>query len=128
MSERDTFVYQKIIQYAERISEYVSSVSFDFAVFESNDMAKDAIAMCILQIGELVGRLSEETKAQNNAIPWSQVKAMRNIAAHGYESFNFKRLWETATVEIPQLKEYCENILKNSGFEQTGGQSDSPID
>jgi uncharacterized protein with HEPN domain len=77
-------------------------------------MAKDAVAMCVLQIGELVGKLSEESKIQYNEIPWSQVKAMRNMAAQGYESFNFKRLWDTAIIEIPKLKDYCESILKDT--------------
>lgn len=56
--------------------------------------------MCILQIGELVGKLSDEFKAENNAMPWREIKAMRNIAAHNY-----------GEIDIPELKDYCIKCL-----------------
>jgi uncharacterized protein with HEPN domain len=38
--------------------------------------------MCIIQIGEYVGRLSEDFKDTNDNIPWKRIKGMRNIATH----------------------------------------------
>lgn len=35
--------------------------------------------MCVVQIGELVSQLSDETKAQNKAIPWRIIKDTRNF-------------------------------------------------
>jgi transposase-like protein len=44
--------------------------------------------MCVLQIGELVGHLSDDITARYAEMPWKQIKGMRNIAAHGYENFD----------------------------------------
>lgn len=68
--------------------------------------------MCILQIGELVGRLSDEFKTVNSKMPWREIKAMRNIAAHNYGEIDIDILWETALYDIPSLKSYCENLIR----------------
>lgn len=67
--------------------------------------------MCILQIGELVGKLSNEFKNTYNAMPWKDIKAMRNIATHNYGEIDLEVLWETVSTDVPILKEYCEKIL-----------------
>jgi len=72
---------------------------------------KNAISMCILQIGELVGKLSNEFKNTYNAMPWKDIKAMRNIAAHNYGEIDLEVLWETVSTDVPILREYCEKIL-----------------
>lgn len=38
--------------------------------------------MCIIQIGELVSRLSDEFLEQHKYIPWHAIKSMRNLHAH----------------------------------------------
>ena len=39
-------------------------------------VVRQAVSMCILQIGELVGNLSDEFKAEHNVIPWREIKAI----------------------------------------------------
>jgi len=39
---------------------------------------------------------------------------MRNIAAHDYENFNLKYLWDTMIEDIPQLREYCNKIIQQN--------------
>ena len=68
--------------------------------------------MCILQIGELAGRLSPEFIVCNNEIPWRSIKAMRNIVAHAYGSISIPDVWDTIENDIPLLKSYCMKILK----------------
>lgn len=111
MNTRDEIVLKKIIQYADEISETISRFNLTQDSFTEDSVARNAISMCILQIGELVGKLSEEFKAQNNAMPWREIKAMRNIAAHNYGEIDIDILWETATCDIPNLKEYCYKFI-----------------
>lgn len=69
--------------------------------------------MCILQIGELAGSLSEEYRAKTSGkIPWSNIKGMRNIAAYDYGSVDEGLLWETVTGDIPALLAFCNSELK----------------
>ena len=48
---------------------------------------------------------------ENNAMPWREIKTMRNIAAHNYGEIDIDILWETATGDIPDLKEYCKKFI-----------------
>jgi len=66
MNTRDEIVLKKIIQYADEISETISRFNLTQDSFTEDFVARNAISMCILQIGELVGKLSDEFKAENN--------------------------------------------------------------
>ena len=63
------------------------------------------------QIGELVGKLTDEFREQHPAVPWRQIKAMRNIVAHSYGTVDPEITWEIITDDIPALKKYCEVII-----------------
>ncbi len=67
--------------------------------------------MCILQIGELVGKLSDDFKQNHPVMPWRDIKAMLNIAARNYSEIDIDILWETATGDIVQLKEFCMQFI-----------------
>ena len=70
--------------------------------------------MCVVQIGELVGQLSDGVKLQNRAIPWRAIKDTRNFYVHAYGSIDLPSVWETLTTDIPALAEACEELLKKS--------------
>ena len=111
MNSRDEIILKKIIQYSEEISATIERFNLTPESFADDFVAKNAISMCILQIGELVGNLSEDFKSENSAMPWRDIKAMRNIAAHNYGEIDTQILWETATSDIPDLKEYCKKFI-----------------
>ena len=112
MSNRDRILLIKIVKYADEIQETINRFNLSREAFVSDFVVKNAISMCILQIGELVGNLSDEFKSDNNNIPWREIKAMRNIAAHNYGEIDTDILWETAIYDIPELKELCDGKLK----------------
>ena len=111
MSSRDIIILKKIVQYSNEISETISRFSLTQQLFANDFIARNAISMCILQIGELVSKLTDEFKTVNNKMPWHEIKAMRNIAAHNYGEIDIDILWETAADDIPLLKAYCESFL-----------------
>lgn len=67
--------------------------------------------MCIVQIGELVGQLSEDTKKKNSSIPWRVIKDTRNFYVHAYGAIDIASVWETLTSDIPVLKQACEELI-----------------
>ena len=111
MNSRDVIVLKKIIQYSDEISKTISRCNLTQQTFAEDFVARNAIAMCILQIGELVNKLTDEFKTVNNKMPRHEIKAMRNVAAHNYGEIDIDILWETATEDIPMLKEYCQNFI-----------------
>ncbi len=67
--------------------------------------------MSLVNIGALSKSYTSEFTDVHPGIPWKRIIAMRNIAAHKYESLKVKMIWDTAKISIPELeKEF--NITK----------------
>lgn len=109
---RDTVIIEKILRYCEEINMAHDEYHHSFEVFKSNPTYKNAVSLCLLQIGELAGNLSEEFKAAHGAIPWKAIKGMRNVVAHHYGKIDEVTVWETAEGDIEELKRFCLSILK----------------
>ena len=104
---RDIHILEHIVSYCQQIEETVARFGNDGSIFYSDPIYRNAAALCILQIGELVGKLSEEFRSQHSSIPWRQIKAMRNIVAHSYGTVDPETTWEVIQYDIPKLKKYC---------------------
>ncbi|MDR1574244.1 MAG: DUF86 domain-containing protein [Clostridiales Family XIII bacterium] len=100
-----------IIQYCGEIEEAKNRFGCSAETMKRDTVYKNAVAMCILQIGELTTHLTENFKTAFNEMPWQDIKGMRNIAAHKYGSFDIDKLYETITEDIPILREYCASIV-----------------
>jgi len=68
--------------------------------------------MCIIQIGELTTRLSDDFQDRHNKIPWNEIKATRNVFVHAYGDMNIEETWYIIINDVPELKEYCQKILQ----------------
>lgn len=112
--DRNASILEHIISYCDQIQQTVERFGDDYALFESDPIYRNAAALCILQIGELVGKLTDDFREQHAAVPWRQIKAMRNIVAHSYGSVDPETTWEIITSDIPDLKQYCQVILENN--------------
>ena len=70
------------------------------------------MSFSILQIGELSAGLSAEYQQSTaNRVQWGPMKAMRNLVAHNYGKMDQSIIWETATVDIPALLQFCNEQL-----------------
>lgn len=112
--DRDISILEHIVSYCDQIAETVQRFGNDYAVFSKDNIYRNATALCILQIGELVGKLSDDFKAEHSSIPWRQIKAMRNIVAHSYGSVDPETTWEIISDDIPDLRQYCCKIIEES--------------
>ena len=65
-----------------------------------------------MQIGELTTHLTNDFKQTYTGMPWTQIKALRNVVAHSYGKIDVESLWETITIDIPKLKDYCSDIIQ----------------
>jgi len=111
MSSRDIEILHKIVRYCEEINEARSRFGDDFKSLQSDTLYRNATSMCILQIGELTSHLTDEFKSTYDKMPWQDIKSMRNIAAHHYGKFDTQKLWETISCDVPELKQYCEDLI-----------------
>ena len=108
---RDHSILEHIVSYCEQIEATIDRFGDSYDVFSDDPIYRNAAALCILQIGELVGKLTEDFRASHPGVPWRQIKAMRNIVAHSYGTIDPEVTWEVMTEDIPAIKSYCHNIL-----------------
>ena len=98
--DRNIGALEHIVVYCQQIEQTVERFGNSAETFQNDPIYRNAAALCILQIGELVGKLTDEFREQHPAVPWRQIKAV-----------DPEITWEIITDEIPQLKAYCEQII-----------------
>ena len=111
---RNIDILRKILKYCDQIDQAKDYFGNSFDALKANIHYQNATAMCILQIGELAGHLSEDFRTVHTEIPWRAIKNMRNIAVHNYGDFSMKVLWDTVTDDIPALRDYCGGIVRQN--------------
>ncbi len=82
--------------------------------FDNNEDVIEIICFNIMQIGELAKNFEPAFIENYNAVPWKQIKGMRDKVAHGYGTIDLDRVWFTATNDIKPLLNYCKNIVDNN--------------
>ena len=105
MKSKDDVIKAKIIKYCDEIAGLLAEYKYDFSAYQTVIAFQYSCNMCIIQIGELVTRLSDGFKEQYPDIPWRAIKAMRNIHAHDYDNVDLEVVWNTLNNRVPELKE-----------------------
>ena len=99
------------MNYCDEIDEANNDFGNSIEIMKNKSSYKNAVAMCILQIGELTANLSEDFKSIYHGMPWQDIKRMRNVAAHHYANLDVDILWDTIENDIPVLYDYCKKIV-----------------
>ncbi|MEG2347939.1 MAG: HepT-like ribonuclease domain-containing protein [Cetobacterium sp.] len=82
-------------------------------------------------IGENIGKLSEELKSKNQSIPWRIIKDFRNKVVHNYVNLDIFMIFDIIKNNLPSLKGPIEDIIifeistKNFNFEELVASKDS---
>ena len=114
MQPRDGQRLEHIADYCDDIRDALDSLDNAFAAFSADKKAQYAVAFSLLQIGELVGKLSDELKdGTKEEIDWPAIKSLRNIIAHDYGAIRLSILWNIASEDIPALRAFCEAHLND---------------
>ncbi|MGV8149819.1 MAG: DUF86 domain-containing protein [Alkaliphilus sp.] len=110
MNNRDYLILVKIMKEIIIINTLVHK--YDLERFLQDERTKRAVAMTLINIGELVKNLTEEFKSLHKDIPWKAIAGMRDITAHKYQTLKMGDVWVTVIEEIPEFKNKLEAILK----------------
>ena len=102
MNIRDKQIIRKILEEINVTEAIIES--YDLDEFLSDELAKRAACMTLINIGELSKSLTEQFKNDNNHIPWKAIAGMRDIAAHKYQTLKMTDVWATLTEDITKLK------------------------
>jgi uncharacterized protein with HEPN domain len=107
--QRDISYYSDILSSAKLAVEYLNEISFD--EFIQNTAIQDAVIRRIEIIGEAANRISEQSKKENDHLPWIEMKGMRNLLIHEYDEIDLKEVWNTVKNDLPALIKEMEKIL-----------------
>lgn len=111
MKDDDKKAIERIIYYCDRLHEHVLAFGNSKEEYITNKQYQDACSLVIIQIGEQVGRVSEEFKNQHCDIDWNGIKGMRNVHVHDYDNVMFDVAWESITEDVPELRHYLEKLI-----------------
>lgn len=107
-SKRDSILREKILGENADIEAFTAGMSRED--FFDSKVAQKAVMMSLINIGELSKSFSASYFEATSAIPWRDIRGLRNIAAHHYEAIRLSNIWLTLQEDIPELK---RNLLKH---------------
>lgn len=82
------------------------------ADLEHDEMLLFALVRAVEIVGEAAGKISVETRAAIQEVPWSAAAAMRNRLVHAYFDVDRDVLWNTVVEALPALRRPIETHLK----------------
>jgi uncharacterized protein with HEPN domain len=74
-------------------------------------MLRSAVERMIHVIGEAARGVSKTLREVHPEIPWKGIIGQRDVLAHDYGRINHARIWDIATVHVPDLIRKLEPLL-----------------
>ena len=109
MEHRDRIILQKVLSEIDVAQKMMNDCTLE--QFLENEMLMRAVGMTVINIGELVKNLTEETRLNYPHIPWKAIAGFRDIAAHKYQTLHMEDVYETVITDFPLLKNQINEIL-----------------
>jgi uncharacterized protein with HEPN domain len=106
---RERLVLEDIIAAADAIAEF--TLHSDLVSFVANPMLRSAVLHQFMIIGEAVAHLSQELRERYPGIPWTDIKAFRNIIVHDYFGIDWEEAWRSATTRVPVLRAQVADLM-----------------
>ena len=86
---------------ARDIITFVKGIKY--ARFIQNRMIRYAVERQLLVIGEAANHITIQFREAHPDLPWQQMIGLRNVLAHEYGEIKVDRIWNAATVSVPEL-------------------------
>jgi len=106
LKKRDLTIVKKIIEEISEVSAFIDEM--DEHEFYTDAKTQKAVAMTLINIGELSTAFTADFIDRKKNIPWKDIRAMRNVAAHNYGAFNMEVAWKTVKEDFPKLQKELE--------------------
>ena len=113
MKKSDEHIIRRIRMFCKEIDTSISHTHYDDFMKPKKFERRNSCSFALLQIGELVTKLSEDFKLCHSEVKWKNWSGVRNTIAHNYEGFDMKRAWNLCTKHVPELaKAVCEILSR----------------
>ena len=102
MKDSNTYI-DLIIAACKKATEYIAELSEED--FRKQSIVQSAVIMQLQVIGEMAKKLDGKIKSEID-VPWNMIVGLRNIIAHDYFMLDLVAVWEIATKNVPEKKNY----------------------
>ena len=109
-NSKDIQLLKHILEYCKEVEQSVDRIK-NVENLASDYFNRNALAMSLVQIGELVRILSDDFKNSHQNIPWRKISGLRNHIIHGYGEIDWDMMWDTSIDDIPNFNEECKRFL-----------------
>ena len=116
MKHRDYIAVKKIIDEIDVANELVGNE--DLIQFQEDEKTKRAVCMTVINIGELVKTITDETRVKYPKLPWKVAAGFRDIAAHKYQTLNMGDVYKTVKDDFPAFRLQLQDILDSESDER----------
>jgi uncharacterized protein with HEPN domain len=97
-----------ILEAIERIDKYACRGR---QAIEKDELLQTWFVHHVQVIGEAASKLSDELRADNPDVPWTEIVGMRNVLVHEYFGVDVEEIWTTVQYDLPRLKQKLAAIL-----------------
>ena len=111
-------ILRHMLRYCEQAESIHQEYSYDRSRFDQSYAYRNGLAMCIMQIGEMVKYLPDDYKAAHPEIPWRQIYATRNYVAHDYGAVDFDVVWDASLNGLKEIADFCGKQLDDADVEE----------
>jgi uncharacterized protein with HEPN domain len=102
-----------ILESIEKILLYTKDFDNADSFYESFEQLNfNASLSLLLNIGEIIDKLSEELKKKYDKISWQEINDVRNRIAHDYHGLDIYIIFDIITYDIITLKESINKIIE----------------
>ena len=110
MQHRDEIIIKKVISEINIGLEMLGETELE--AFLQDEKLKRALGMTVINIGELVKNVTEETRKEYSNIPWKVIAGMRDITAHKYQTLRMEDVYTTVKEDFVLLKGMLKSIVQ----------------
>lgn len=111
-AEQDIEQLATILRYCSRLDSSIERFGRSFDTFKEDIPFQDSCALCLIQIGEAVNRISDDFKEKHPEVPWRRIYGMRCHLVHGYNMFDAEIAWDAIERDVPVLRAFCEEHVE----------------
>ncbi len=103
---------EKILDYAEKLIQYVKEHNVSRDIIKEDYGVQWAITTPLYNIGEHAYLITQEFKDKTPQIQWSLIAGLRHRLVHDYDGTNWEIIADVVLNEIPVLIKQLQDVLK----------------
>ena len=101
-------IIDKLMKEIDIVFNLIDDINED--QFLADEKTQRAVAMTLINMGELVKLLNIDFRNIYPEIPWRSVAGLRDVVAHRYQSLIMEDIWVTVHEDLPVFKKMLSKI------------------